>query len=285
MDRYEIAMPGSGSAEPQGPTRMVRSADGTMIALEQVTRGPVDLVLVSGGPTLRSRWTRTAALLGDTFSCWLMDRRGKGDSGDSDDPAAYSFDREYEDLVAVVGSFDGPVSVGGHSSGATCVLAAAVRGVPMASLVLYEPPWPVDGPLAGAESIDQVESLIGRGRRDEALELAFTQMVGMPAQTVRALEHSPMWPEWRALAHTWPREMREASALPRDLDQFASVAAPTLFIVGSLSPPHLQQSTRAIAAAMPCASIAVLAGQGHGALDQAPHVVAEAIAAFAPTEC
>ena len=63
-----------------------------------------------------------------------MDRRGKGDSGDTEDPTAYSFEREYEDLAAVVGSFSSPVSVAGHSSGATCALGAAVHGVPVASL-------------------------------------------------------------------------------------------------------------------------------------------------------
>ena len=272
----------TGSArDAMAPIRRVRSADGTVIALEQVTRGPAELVLLAGGPNLRSRWARTAALLDGVFSCWLMDRRGKGDSGDTEDPTAYSFEREYEDLAAVVGSFSSPVSVAGHSSGATCALGAAVHGLPVASLVLYEPPWPVDDPLAGTEFIDEMEALIDQGDRDQALELAFTQMVRMPAEAVATLRHTPMWPEWMALAHTWPREMRAASSLPRDLRQFATVKAPTLLLVGALSPVHLQESTRAIAEAMPHASVAELPGQGHGALDQAPQVVAEVLTAFA----
>lgn len=275
-----VGVPTRGGVTAGVSLRQVRSADGTTIALEQVTRGPADLVMVAGGPTRRSRWARTAALLDGVFSCWLMDRRGKGDSGDAD-PATYSFDREYEDLAAVVESFSGPVSIAGHSSGATCALGAAVRGLPVASLMLYEPPWPVDGPLSGADLIDEMDAMIGRGERDEALELAFTRMVGMPSQAVAALRPTPMWAEWRALAHTWPREMREASSLSRDLAQFAAVTAPTLFMVGSLSPLHLQRSTRAIAAAMPHTSVVELPGQGHGALDQAPHLVAEAVSAFA----
>ena len=39
----------------------VRSADGTEIALEQVTDGPRRLLLVPGGPAGRGRWARTAA--------------------------------------------------------------------------------------------------------------------------------------------------------------------------------------------------------------------------------
>jgi pimeloyl-ACP methyl ester carboxylesterase len=273
----------TGASATARPIRRVRSADGVTIVLEQVTHGPVDLVLVAGGPNRRSRWGAAAALLDGVVSCWLMDRRGKGDSGDSEDPAAYSFEREYEDLAAVVDSFSGPVGIGGHSSGATCALGAAVHGLPIASLMLYEPPWPVDGPLAGAEFIDRMEALIDQGNRDEALELAFTKMVGMPTEAVAALRHSPMWQEWRALAHTWPREMREASDLCRDPSRFATVTTPALVLVGALSPAHLQRSTRAIAAAMPHATVVELPGQGHGALDRAPHLVAEAIAAFVGT--
>ena len=109
--------------------------------------------------------------------------------------------RRYEDLAAAVGSFAGPIILAGHSSGATCALDAVVHGLPVSALVLYEPPWPVHGPLAGVEFIDQVEALITRGDRDQALEWAFTQMVEMPTEVVAAMRHSPMWPEWRALDH------------------------------------------------------------------------------------
>jgi len=265
-------------ADPGGRLRRVRSDDGTTVVLERVTQGPVDLVLIGGGPTLRGRWSKVAAHLDGVFSCWLMDRRGKGDSGDT---APYSFEREYEDLAAVVASFPGPVSLAGHSSGATVALGAVLRGVPLASLALYEPPWPVDGPLAGADVIDRVAALIEEGDRDAALDLAFREMVGLPAVAVAGLRHSPMWPEWRELAHTWPREMREASSLPRDLSGLAAVNLPTLFIVGDETSPHLRRSTEALAAAMPGASVVELPGQGHGALDLAPHLVVGAILAFA----
>ena len=38
--------------DAMAPIRRVRSADGTVIALEQVTRGPAELVLLAGGPNL-----------------------------------------------------------------------------------------------------------------------------------------------------------------------------------------------------------------------------------------
>jgi pimeloyl-ACP methyl ester carboxylesterase len=257
--------------------RRVRSQDGTTLVLERVTQGSSDLVLIGGGPTRRGRWARAAVLLEGAFSCWLMDRRGKGDSGDT---LPYSFEREYDDLAAVVASFPGPVSLAGHSSGGTVALGAVLRGVPVGSLVLYEPPWPLDGPLAGAAVIDRVEALVDGGDRDAALELAFREMVGMPAAAVAGLRRSPMWAEWTALVHTWPREMREASQLSPDLTCLAGLDLPTLLIVGAETSPHLRQSTQAVAAAVPGAALVELPGQGHGALDLAPRLVAEAILAF-----
>jgi hypothetical protein len=51
-----------------------------------------------------------------------------------------STDVTFEELAAIVASFDQPVSTAGHSSGAICVLGAALRGIPMVALVLDEPP-------------------------------------------------------------------------------------------------------------------------------------------------
>lgn len=265
--------------EQAGQLRRVASPDGTKIVIEPVTRGRQDVVMVPGGPSRRARWAAVADRLDGAFSCWLMDRRGKGESGDT---VPYSFEREFEDLAAVLDSFPAPVAVAGHSSGATCVLGAALRGARVAALVLYEPPWPVGGPLTSAEQVDAVEALIDAGDRDGALELAFRDMVGMPAPAVEAMKNSPVWAEWRSLAHTWPREMREVECLPHVVDALAAITAPTLVLYGSLTASHLRRSTAAIAEAVPGARLVELPGQGHGALATAPDLMATAIRDFLP---
>ncbi|MDT7741860.1 MAG: hypothetical protein QOE59_938 [Actinomycetota bacterium] len=60
--------------------RYVTSADGTAIALEQVTDGPRTLVTIPGGTDARALWGEVARNLDGAFAVWLMDRRGKGDS-------------------------------------------------------------------------------------------------------------------------------------------------------------------------------------------------------------
>ena len=264
---------------PKGTTtelRRVTSADGTSIALERVTEGPGVLVMVPGGPNGRRVWAAVAALLEGTHSCWLMDRRGKGDSGDT---APYRLQREYEDVVATVSSFDGPVAVAGHSSGAVCVLGAAAGGAQTGGLILYEPPWPHEGWQPSAAHADHMDEFIAANQAERALERGLRE-VGLSAAAVEAMRGGPGWAARVALVHTWPREIREIALLSPDLAPLQGIVAPVLLLDGTTSPPHHRRATSAIAAALPNAIVTELPGQGHTALHTAPQLVADAIRSF-----
>lgn len=262
---------------PTARLRHVRSADGTPIAVEQITDGPRSLVTVPGGPSLRDAWAPVGRLLGDRYACRLADRRGRGDSGDG---GPYALEREYEDAVAVTSSVDRPVTLCGHSSGAVVALGAVLRGAPVDSLVLYEPPWPVVRDPDTADRIGAVETLVDAGDRDGAVAAALRGMVGVPDAVVESMRTSPAWPVWRGLIHTWPREMRGIAALP-DVAVLAGVTVPTLMLVGEHSPAHLRAATDAVAAVLPAATVVELPGQGHEAVATAPDLVAAAIRAHA----
>lgn len=274
MDSTDPTAPATVLPDPPSERRRIVSADGTEIALERTTRGPQTLLTLSGGPSLRSAWARVAAHLDGQYSCWLMDRRGKGDSGDT---PPYALEREYEDVAAAVASLDGPVTLAGHSSGAICALGAALGDAQIAQLALYEPPWPVGRPRVPAERIDAVEMLAAAGDRAAALELALRDIIGIPQAVIDALRGSPPWIERCALVHTWPREMREVEALPPDVSHLAAITVPTLMIHGSHSPHYLLDSTRSVARVLPSARVVGLAGQSHDALGTAPEAVAGAI--------
>ena len=256
--------------------RRVTSADGTSIALERVTEGPAVLVTVPGGPNGRRAWMAVAALLEGTHACWLMDRRGKGDS---DDTAPYSLEREYEDVVAAADSFDAPVAVAGHSTGAVCALGAAARGARISGLVLYEPPWPTDGGHPPTAHADEMDELIAAGQPERALERGLEE-VGLPASAIEAMRGGPGWADRVALVHTWPREIREVALLSPDLSPMRRIVAPVLLLDGEASPAHHRRATAAIAAALPTATVTDLPGQGHTALQLAPQLVADAIRLF-----
>jgi pimeloyl-ACP methyl ester carboxylesterase len=122
---------------------ITKSADGTVIAYDRAGDGPA-LVVVVGAFCDRHTFVPPAELTG-LFTVYSYDRRGRGDSGDTQ---PYSPDREIEDLAAVVeaaGAGGSAVFAFGHSSGAALALQAAAQGVPFAAIAAYEPPYMIAG--------------------------------------------------------------------------------------------------------------------------------------------
>src|SRR6478609_2592268 len=76
----------------------VRSADGTSIAYDRDGAGP-PLVLVHGALSDRSAFAALRPHLVDHFTVYALDRRGRGDSGDT---PPYAGAREIEDLEALI---------------------------------------------------------------------------------------------------------------------------------------------------------------------------------------
>src|SRR5438874_8263683 len=90
------------------------SPDGTSVACHVTGRGsPVGLV--HGATADHNRWKPILGTLEQRYTVYAVDRRGRGASGDA---PTYSFEREVEDIVAVVDGIGGPVGLVGHSYGA-----------------------------------------------------------------------------------------------------------------------------------------------------------------------
>ena len=122
-------------------TQFVTSADGTRIAYETAGQG-APLVFVWGALGARSSPFAKAMReeLAKSFTVFDYDRRGRGESGDTQ---PYAVAREVEDLRAMVGAAGGLPYVAATSSGAALALEAAASGVPMKMLAAHEPPYAV----------------------------------------------------------------------------------------------------------------------------------------------
>ncbi len=73
---------------------------------------------------------------GHPFTVFNYDRRGRGDSGDTN---SYAVDREIEDIQALMDAAGGSAYVWGLSSGAILALKAAACGLAIKKLALHEP--------------------------------------------------------------------------------------------------------------------------------------------------
>ncbi|MCX5243298.1 alpha/beta fold hydrolase [Streptomyces prunicolor] len=256
----------------------VTSADGTRISVTVTGQGR-PLVLVHGSLSTSADWQRVADSLADHMTTYAIDRRGYGSSGDA---AAYSVERERDDVVAVL-QLAGPAAIlFGHSFGGFLAGSLALNHVPAAA-ILYEPPFFPPGPVAGEEALAAYDSLLADGDLDEALALGMRAFVQAPEADISAFRSSPAWKTRTTLAPTWAREMHALDAFDSERAPFARITCPTLALRGEYSPDWLREGTRLFQKALPDARLVDLPGQGHDAAETAPSLLAREVLNFVRT--
>lgn len=236
------------------------SADHTMIAYERSGEGP-PIILVGGAFNDRSTTRALATALASDFTAYSYDRRGRGDSGDSQ---PYAVQREIEDLAALIGAAGGSAYLYGLSSGAILAAYAAAEGLPVTGLALFEPPFQA-GRHGGAKPglSEQLTELVAAGRRGDAVELFLTAAVGLPAEAVAGMRGMPAWSWMEGLAHTlaYDTTVTGDGALPTA--RLATITAPTVVLDSTGSPGWLRDAAAATAGAIPGATHRSLDGGFH----------------------
>jgi pimeloyl-ACP methyl ester carboxylesterase len=253
-------------------TDTVQSADGTAIAYEVHGAGPV-LVLVDGAMCFRGSGPMRgiAEAIGDRLRVVLYDRRGRGASGDT---APYAVEREVEDLAAIIDAVGAPAALFGMSSGGALALRAAAVLDAVTRVAVYEPPFMPEPAVAGAQTYTaELTDALGRGDRGAAVE-AFLRRVGMPAQAVAGMRHSPAWAGMEALAPTLAYD--DTGMGDSRVPTFDTWDTPVLALAGSASPDFMRYGAAAVAEATG-GRFEVLDGQTH---DVAPVAAAAALIPF-----
>lgn len=244
-----------------------RSKDGTKIAYGRSGSGPA-VIIVGGALSDRDGAADLAAALAASFTAIAYDRRGRGDSGDTQ---PYAVEREIEDIDALIAMAGGSAFVVGHSSGAVLSLRAAASGLAIPKLVVHEPPFIIDDQRAPQpeDYVERLESLVATGQPGDATTWFFTESVGVPSAAVDQMRGTPDWDAMVALEHTLPYDGRVMGDLmrgdPAPLRQFAQVKMPTLILTGDASPGFFRTAADALAAVLPDVEQATLSGQAHAA--------------------
>jgi pimeloyl-ACP methyl ester carboxylesterase len=252
--------------EERGRVDKVTSRDGTPIAFDRLGDGP-PVIVVCGAMCDRALMRPTAEELAKHFTVFNYDRRGRGDSADT---TPYAVEREIEDIGALVIEAGGTASVYGHSSGAGLVLHAAAHGLPIAKIVLHDPPYAPDGDEEARRSSreygETLKALLSEDRRGDAIEL-FMTMVGMPQEMVEGMRHTPRWAKLEAIAPTLAYDSEVMGDIGRDgtipVDQASRVTVPALVLTGGADYPWMTDVGRRLADVMPNGQHRVLEGQEH----------------------
>ncbi len=255
------------------------SKDGTSIAYARSGSG-TPLILVHGAGADHTRWAPVLPQLEQLFTVYAVDRRGRGQSGDA---KHYSVEREFEDLVAVVETAGESVDLLGHSYGGLCALGAAMQTTRLRRLILYEPPIPVSGaPRHPSEFLTRLQALIAADNRDEAVVTFAHEVAGASDADIEQMRALPVaWAGRLAAIHTVLRELQvTAGAYHVDLASVRTLTTPTLLLQGSDSALHLHEGTTTLRATLPNASVAILSGQQHLAMNNAPELFAAEVIRF-----
>ena len=255
---------------PGAVTDRVTSADGTRIVFSRSGAGPA-VILVHGTFTERTHPTLSgvAAAMAPWFTMINYDRRGRGDSGNTE---PYAVEREIEDLAALVEAAGGSAMVFGGSSGAALVLEAAARNPEITKLAAWEPPYHVDdsAPSLPDDFAARLDALVKAGRRGDAVEMYMVEAAGMPAGAIPAMRGAPSWSDSEKAAHTLAYEaavMGPGNALPAA--RLSGITQPVLVLNGGSSPAWMINAGQAVAAAIPGTVYRVLQGQTHNVSPEA----------------
>jgi len=256
----------------------VKSKDGTHIVCERRGHGP-PLLMVHGSSVDHTRWGGVVNELAERFTLLLMDRRGRGRSGDG---PAYAIEREFEDVAAVLDASPVPARVLAHSYGAICSLEAARLTTKVDRMALYEPPLPLPGrPFGFAEALaPRLEAMLAGGDRGLVVETFMREVLHSTETDIARLRRTSGWSVRLDAAATLPREVGVAATYRFIPENFANVRVPMLFLHGDRSPSYMQASTTTASAAITSSRLAVLPGQGHAAMSFAPKLFLDEVLPF-----
>src|SRR5258708_24353186 len=201
----------------------VTAKDGTSIGYDAVGEGPA-LIVVDGATGYRGAFgggSELARLLAPHFTIYTYDRRGRGESSDTQ---PFAVAREVEDIEALIDAAGGAAYLYGMSSGGALALETAlVLPGKVKKLAIYEVPYDnSDAGIAAWHSYrTKLDELTAAGQRGDAVAL-FMQFVGVPADMIAGMQQSPMWPSLEAVAPTLPYD---AAALGADRPRPTAPAA------------------------------------------------------------
>ncbi|NNC12274.1 alpha/beta hydrolase [Planctomonas sp. JC2975] len=264
------------NTEPQQvETRWVTTEAGDRVAYEVRGEGRPVIFIAGAGPYRASDPTPaiTADLMAERgISTILYDRVGRGESVAD---GTLTLDRELSAIAALIDVSGGHAVLWGQSSGSVLALRAAVDGLAVDGLALWEAPvQQSDDTTAWARGFGE---LIDAGDLLGALQ---HYMKDLPPERLEQLKASPRFEEILA---TVPSQRSDADAIAWageaiPAGRFADITVPVLAMTGVVTRPAMAASASAIASAVPNGRAVTVGGARHR---WEPDAMASAVADFA----
>lgn len=249
----------------------VTSKDGTKIAYEKSGNGS-PLIIIGGSLADHTFYTPLAAELANDFTVYTFDRRNRGESGDT---LPYAVEREVEDVVAILEIVGESVTLYGHSAGSALALNVAASGVPVANLILADPPYTSRGDndkqniAQFREETAKVQELHDKAEHKENVA-NFLGGMGLPESIINDTLNSPAGAGMIASAKALPYDyaLLGNGLVPIELAQRIKVPT-SIFAAG-----YSLDAAKQLAEAIPNAELKTLSQSTH---EMAPAEIASSI--------
>ncbi len=231
------------------------SADGTSIAFERDGTGPV-VVIVGGAFSTAAAGAPLARALAEAgFQGVMIDRRARGESGDT---SPYAPEREADDLAAVIEAVGPVAAVLGHSSGAVLALFAAAQGVPVGRVFLSEPPFFFGEGQPDADLPERLQAFIDDGAPEDAVTTFQLDGVRLPRAVVEQIRASPMFASLVPLAQSVVYDAILTRTLATPTEAMREVGVPVTILRGEPTFPNLVRAAELLEDAVPQAELVVV---------------------------
>lgn len=246
-------------------TDFVISRDGTTIGYRQLGSGP-GVVLLHGAMESAESHMGLARALANTFTVYVVDRRGRGLSAPYRADKDYGVQKEVDDLDAMLAKTGAHVVFGVSSGGDIC-LQSALSLPAIHKVALYEPALFMDKSTPAAV-LARYDREIAQGKVAAAL---VTGMKGaqmgppifnlMPRWLLESFSNSGMKSEdkkakpgdvtMRALAPTLHQDFTIVAQMSGEIERLRDVRAEALLLGGGKSPKYLKAALDALEKTLP----------------------------------
>lgn len=221
------------------------------------------VLLHSGGLSSR-QWRKLTALLLPSYQVLVPDLLGYGASGPWPDGVPFHFRTDALAVAALIDTLPAAARVVGHSYGGLIALhLALLRPGRVRSLALYEPVafGILDEPEDAAEraSLELVQTPYERD--PDAWLAGFVDWWNGPGSYAALPAEAQA--TWRAAGWKVSQEVLSLTADRTDRRGYGAIAVPTLLLGGERSPRTERRVLEKLAAALPKATLTVVAGAGH----------------------
>ncbi|MGP0069477.1 MAG: alpha/beta fold hydrolase [Isosphaeraceae bacterium] len=243
--------------------------------------GPA-VVLLHGFPLSGAMWKEQVAGVGSIYRLIVPDLRGHGASPAPE--GVYTMDEMADDVIELLDtlSLDTPVVVGGLSMGGYVALSLVLRYPGrVRGLILMDTRAGADSPEAAQKREELAESVIAAGNAGPVVESMMPRLFAKMTLEQRP-ERVALLRE--VMENTTPRgiagALRGMACRPDRRGDLASIAVPTLVLVGEedvITPPIEAQ---ALADAIPGARLEVVSNSGHMAPYENPAIANPVILRF-----